>query len=265
MPTTLDLEPPPSPAPLPRGIDLPTEDGQNVESAWHLKAMWLLIASVEQHLLGRDDFVVNGNQFFYFDPAQAKNNNFRGPDFYFVRGVPREPIRRSWVVWDEGGRVPNVVIELLSPSTADEDRGPKKKVYLQDLAVKEYFCYDPDGHVLEGWRKNGRQKPTAIAPQDGRLWSEELGLFLGRWDGEHLRFHDTWPRFFDAKGNLVLIAEEAAAQQAAEAAARAQAAAARAQAATALAQAEKQAKDAALAEVARLKAELERLTTPPAP
>jgi len=233
------LEPPPT---MPRGIDLPCSDGVPLESAWHLKAMWLLIASVEQHWRGRTDFVVGGNQFFYFDPAQARNNNFLGPDFYVVKGVPHEPIRRSWVVWEEGGRVPNVIVELLSPSTAAEDRGHKRQVYLERLDVREYYCYDPDGHVLEGWRK-GKRRPVAIKPKNGRLWSEELELFLGPWDGEYMRYHDTWPRLYDADGNLSLIADEVAEQRADD---------------------ERRAKDAALAEVAKLRAELAALKNPPA-
>ena len=232
MPTTLELEPPPA---LPRGVDLPTEDGENLESAWHLKSMWLLIASVEQHWLGRDDFYTGGNQFFYFDPKQARNTKFQGPDFYVVKGVNRFPIRPSWVTWEEGWRVPNVIVELLSPSTADHDRTYKKKVYLQDLDVREYYCFDPDGDVLEGWRKNGKRKPTAIPLQDGRLWSEELELFLGTWEGVYLRDRQTWLRMFDANGNLSLIADEV----------------------------EKRDKEAALAELAKLRADLAALKTTP--
>jgi len=236
------------PVALPRGCDLPCSDGVPLESTWHLKSMWLLIASIEQHWLGRTDFFVGGNQFFYFDPKQVKNNNFQGPDFYVVKGVSRFPLRRSWVTWEEGGRVPNVIVELLSPSTAENDRVDKRRVYLEQLDVREYYCFDPDGFVLEGWRK-GRRRPVAIKPQGGRLWSEELDLFLGSWEGVYLRDRETWLRFFDADGNLSPIAEEVAAERVAAATAHAQAEAARA--------------NSAEAEVAKLRAELERLNNPP--
>ena len=143
MPALLDL-----PLPLPRGVDLPYSDGVPMETDWHVMAMWTLRESIEHHWRDRDDFYAAGNQFFYFDPAQARNANFRGPDFYVVKDIPREPLRRSWVVWEEGGRVPNVIVELLSPSTADVDRGEKRRIYLQQLDVKEYYCYDPDGPVI---------------------------------------------------------------------------------------------------------------------
>lgn len=276
MPTTLDLVPPAPPPP--RGRDLPYSDGVPLESLWHRMTGDLLLACLQWHWRGREDFFAGANQFFYFDPAQAKNNDFLGPDFYVVKGVSHEPLRRSWVTWDEGGRVPNVIVELVSESTAAEDRGEKKRVYLQQLDVKEYFCFDPNGQVLEGWRKNGRRKPTPINPTtDGRLWSEELDLFLGSWTGEVYRYRDVWLRFFDANGTLIQTLSEAEAARAQQEAARAQQEAARARQEAARAQQEttranaeaaradmeKREKDDALAELARLKAELDRLKNPP--
>jgi Uma2 family endonuclease len=257
MPTTLA-----PPVALPRGCDLPSSDGEPLESLWHRAAGDLLLACLHWHWRGRTDFFAGANQFFYFDPATARNTHFRGPDFYVVKGVSHEPIRRSWVVWEEGGRVPNVIVELLSESTADEDRGEKRRVYLEQLDVREYYCYDPDGQVLEGWRK-GKRRPVAIKPQGGRLWSEELELFVGPWDGEVLTYRDTWLRFFDAAGALVLTPAEAMDTQAQAAEARAQAQAARAQAATAQAGAEADRANTAEAEVAKLRAELDRLKNPP--
>ncbi len=255
MATTLDLAPP-APAP-PRGIDLPYSDGEPLESLWHRAAGDLLLASIHWHWRGRTDFFAGANQFFYFDPKTARNTNFRGPDFYVVTGVSHEPIRRNWVAWEEGGRVPNVVVELLSESTAEEDRVEKKRVYLEQLDVREYYCYDPDGRVLEGWRK-GKRKPTAIKPTAGQLWSEELDLSLGTWDGVCLTYHDTWLRLFDAAGELVPTPAEAADARAREAAARAREAAARAQAEATRA-------DSAEAEVAKLRAELAKLRSAPTP
>ncbi len=50
--------------------------------------------------------------FVYFSAAQLKSEDFRGPDFFAVLGVPKAE-RKSWVVWQEG-KAPDVVIELLS-------------------------------------------------------------------------------------------------------------------------------------------------------
>jgi hypothetical protein len=43
-------------------------------------------------------------------------------------------------------------------------------------------------------------KPNA----DRRLWSEELGLWVGPWRSELFGYSETWLRFFDKEGRLVL-------------------------------------------------------------
>jgi hypothetical protein len=88
-------------------LDLAEEDGIPLESAWHLGCMNLLIASVLYHQRDRTDFYVGGNMFIYFNLQQARDRDFRGPDFFLVQGgVNLHPNRRYWAVWDEGGRYP---------------------------------------------------------------------------------------------------------------------------------------------------------------
>src|SRR5438128_1925677 len=116
--------PDPDPAPLEEilpQVELIYDDGEPMVSDWYVKAMLLLISSIDQHFHDRDDFYVGGNMFIYFSEEQARNRDFRGPDFYFVWNTTRKPLRKYWVVWQEGGRVPNVVIELCSASTIKED------------------------------------------------------------------------------------------------------------------------------------------------
>jgi len=91
--------------------------------------MTLLIELVGLHLMGRKDYFVGGNMFIYFDAKQARDRNFRGPDFFFVWEASLNPPRPYWAVWDEGGKYPDVIIELTSPTTASEDYGVKKMTY----------------------------------------------------------------------------------------------------------------------------------------
>jgi Uma2 family endonuclease len=76
-----------------------------------------------------------------FPAAQIKKQDFKGPDFFAVLGVPKKE-RKSWVVWEEE-KAPDVVIELLSESTANLDKIEKKQIYQDKLRVSEYFWYDP--------------------------------------------------------------------------------------------------------------------------
>jgi Uma2 family endonuclease len=222
--------------------DLPEEDNQNVESDWHFLAMHLLVESLRHYWRDRHDFFVGGNMFVYFNVEQARNQDFRGPDFFFVGDVDRDRPRKYWVVWEEG-KSPDVALELLSPRTEKEDRTTKKDVYERRLKIAEYFLYDPDSQKLEGWRLGNRRRYQPLAADErGWLWSEQLQLWLGTWQGTYLLRTDTFPRFFDADGNLVLIASEVERQRA---------------------DAEKQRADAAESEVKRLRDLLDRSKTAP--
>lgn len=195
------------------------EDNENMDSDWHRRAMNLLIESVCYHFRDRSDFHVGGNMFIYFNEEVIRKKNFRGPDFFFVWGVPREPLRRYWVPWNEGDRYPDVIIELVSPTTAREDRGKKKEICEQIFRTHEYYCYDPDAEAIEGWRLTKKGYRPIRAEKDGRLWCEKLLLFLGKWQGTVVRRSATWLRFFDAGGQVVRTYAEAA-QEAADAATR---------------------------------------------
>lgn len=186
-------------------------DGVPLESAWHLAQINLLIDILTYWFRGRTDYYVGGNMFIYFSERQVRDRDYRGPDFFFVDGVPRQPLRPYWAVWQEGGRYPNVIIELLSPSTADEDRTTKKTLYERTFRTPEYICYDPQSQQLEGWRLGGRQRYRSISA-DGRgwLWLEELDLWLGPWTGEYQGATAVWLRFYDHEGRLALTRAEAA-------------------------------------------------------
>jgi Uma2 family endonuclease len=189
-------------------VELIEDDGEPMESDWHVKQMVLLIDCVDQHFRDRDDFYVGGNMFVYFSEEQARYRDFRGPDFFFVSDTTRNPLRHYWCVWQEGGRTPDAVIELSSPSTIDVDHGEKKRIYEKKLKVGDYFCYDPDTRQLEGWTLASKRYQPLKPNEKGWLWSEELELWLGVWNGKVGRFDDTWLRFFDRDGQLVLSENE---------------------------------------------------------
>ena len=114
--------------PPPRGEDLPYDDGVPMESELHVMQMTLLKESLELGWADRQDFYVGCNMFVYYSELQSKQNDFRGPDVFVVTNTARK-LRKSWVVWEEDGRTPDLVIELTSPSTEAVDRGKKKDIY----------------------------------------------------------------------------------------------------------------------------------------
>lgn len=168
------------PKPPPGQDSLPCDDGEPMDTPLHRLQMNVLIDSLEDAWAERSDFYVGGNMFVYFSELQIKNNDFRGPDVFVVLNCERKP-RKSWVAWEEGGKLPDVVIELLSESTANVDRNQKKQLYARVWRLPEYFLFDPESGELEGYRLNGlKGEYVRIEPEpNGDLQVATLGLTLG--------------------------------------------------------------------------------------
>ncbi len=194
-------------------------DGEPMDSGWAVECMHLLAASVLWLFRERTDFYVGGDMFIYFSPHHVMNRDFRGPDLFVVNGgVSLEPHRLAWVSWLEANRLPDVIFELTSPTTEHVDRTTKFQLYEQTWRTRNYFIYDQATKRLDGWELDSDQHYQPLTPNaKGRLWCAELSVWVGTWEGEFDRRSSTWPRFFDAQGNLVLTAEEAAVQRADEA------------------------------------------------
>lgn len=198
-----------APIVLPTGADLPYDDGEPMESPWHRDNMMLLLDSINTHWRDRTDFYAGGNMFVYFSTERVFGRDFRGPDFFVVKGVERHRPRVSWVVWDEGGKRPDLIVELLSPTTAGIDRGVKKVLYESVFRTHEYFTYDPLADRLDGWRLATGAGYEPIAPDGaGRVWSRQLDLALGTWDGTYNHTQARWLRMFDAAGTVVPTGQE---------------------------------------------------------
>jgi len=242
-------------------FELVYDDGEPLESDWHVMQHAFLRELLHQAMVeqGRADTYAGGNMFVYYSVEQArevvtKGAPFRGPDVFWVTGID-EPgrLRRAWISWLEGGRLPDLIVELLSPSTAHIDRGVKKELYARVFRTSEYYMYDPDTRKLEGfWLAGGAYQPMAPGDQ-GRLWSRQLGLFLGLWHGFREDKEADWVRLYHPDGSLVPTQGERAEAERQRAEAEHQ----RAEAERQRADAERQRADAAEAELARLRALLE--------
>jgi Uma2 family endonuclease len=174
-------------------------DEPPLESDLHLRQIILFLQSLEHLWRNRTDFYAAGNLTIYFSPENIKSRDFRGPDFFVVLGTERRP-RKSWVVWGEGGKYPNIIIEILSDSTAEVDRGLKKQLYQDVFRTPDYFWFDPDSLEFQGFHLlDGTYHPLAPNPL-GHLWSQQLGLFLG--------IYQQKLRFFTPEGKLVPSPEE---------------------------------------------------------
>jgi len=174
-----------------------------MESTLHYLQLALLVSCLDWLWKDRTDYFIGANLTIYFSRQQLRNRDFRGPDFFLVRNTSKRP-RKSWVVWEEEGKHPDLIIELLSNSTAETDKTTKKSLYQDQFRTQEYFWFSPDDLELTGFKLIGQEYQVIIPNQQGLLASEVLGLFLGIYQ-EKLRY-------FTSEGDLVPTPEEAALQ-----------------------------------------------------
>jgi Uma2 family endonuclease len=189
------------PVALPNQEQLPCDDGEPMETQRHKMQMDLLIEVLYPWLEQRDNGYVGGNMFVYYSSQQLKNQDFRGPDFFAVLDVPKGE-RKSWVVWDEG-KAPDVIIELLSESTAQQDKTIKKLIYQNQMRIPEYFWYDPFApDDWQGFQLVGGFYQALNLINDHYV-SEKLNLALVRWSGDYEGVEAVWLRWVTLDGKLL--------------------------------------------------------------
>jgi Uma2 family endonuclease len=140
-----------------------------LENHYHRLQITLLHELTYQLFKHRTDFYCGGNMFLYYDLKQAekviqfvqgqrRRAPYKGPDFFVVLGgVDGTKDRKRWVVWHEGGRYPDVIIEITSPSTKSKDTKDNLLLYSKVFRTREYYWYDEAAGELAGYRSAGRR------------------------------------------------------------------------------------------------------------
>ena len=224
----------------------PSSDGKPMaENMWQADA---IMAAADDLRLARPNALVAADILMYLQ--EGNNKNRIAPDVLVALGLGTHK-RSSYFVWKEG-KVPDWVLEVASPGTEAEDRGPKRRRYAE-IGVSEYWMFDPKGDVyppetprLHGLRLvDGEYRPldSHVAGGERMIRSEVLGLDV-RVEGELLRFRDV-ATGRDIRRRAEVEADEERAQ-------------ARAEQESARAHREAAARSAAEARVAELEAALRR-------
>ena len=99
-----------------------------------------------------------------FDVLFAEGD-YMEPDLVFVRRDRVELLSDRGV---EGA--PDLLVEVLSPSTARRDRGIKLERY-RHFGVAEYWIVDPESRTFEVWRlAEGVDQPVVLGAADHLKW-----------------------------------------------------------------------------------------------
>ncbi|MBE7383473.1 MAG: Uma2 family endonuclease [Leptolyngbya sp. SIO1E4] len=240
-------DPPRSPREtLPTMYDLPSEfpEEPGLPDEFHDLQPQLLSRTLSLADYRRDNWFTGSDLNVYYDvhhPLWHKR-----PDWFLALNVPRlydgHDLRRSYVVWQEG-QSPTVVVEFLSPRTEREDLGrfyrdsdqvkedpetvvptesaktpSKLEVYERYLRVPHYIVYSRYSQRLRYFKLVGsRYEEQSLAPNNPRLWLEDLGVGLGLWQGDFEGISGYWLRWCDEAGTWLLTDTEKAEQRAQQA------------------------------------------------
>lgn len=159
---------------MPDGKQL-LSDEPEMESSLHYMQLLILVTCLEWLWRERNDFFIGANLIIYFSRQELRNRDFRGPDFFLVKSTDKRP-RNAWVVWEEDGRYPDLIIKLLSESTATTDRNLKKSLYQDRFRTPEYFWFSPSSLEFGGFRLVGQQHEAIVPNSNGWRWSETLSI-----------------------------------------------------------------------------------------
>jgi Uma2 family endonuclease len=168
--------------PLTDEIIYPSGDGEPLaESYEHVKAIAYTLDVLTRYLAGQRATVL-ADQFLYY--AQGFPRLRVAPDVMVIFDVAPGG-RDSYKLWEEG-EVPDVIFEMTSASTQQQDQVLKKNLYEQ-LGVQEYWLFDPKGDYLPQPLMGYRLQYDAYHPI-AELKSEVLGLWMEA-DGALLNFY----------------------------------------------------------------------------
>ena len=250
-----------------RRIIYPDGDGKPMaESDPHISHIINLREILRYWLRNEKLVYVGANMFLFYKEGFPKRRV--SSDIFVAWGVSKNR-RRSYKLWIEQHE-PQVIFEITSRKTQDEDLGTKRAIYAR-IGVSEYYLFDPYGHYLNpplrGYQLAGEEyvlrevetlPPPTFNGKDNddtltgwRLISERLKLELwalptGEADMPYiLRFYDPATGKWLSDPEQAMVERELFEKQATEAEDKVKK--------------EAKARQAAEAEVLRLKAELEKL------
>lgn len=141
-----------SPAPPRPRVFYPDSDGTRIaDNTLQFEWITTIKGGVDALFRHDPDVFVAGDLLWY--PVEGSPEICAAPDAMIVFGRPKG-YRGSYQQWKEAGIPPQVVFEVTSPGNRFGEMHRKFHFY-ERYGVEEYYLYDPDHNVLEGWRREG--------------------------------------------------------------------------------------------------------------
>lgn len=202
------------------------EDDTPVDNFFSAKLQRLLVEilySSEADLTIRKPFLADANVGVFYSIHQPP----LVPDVFLSLDVEvpadfKQKKNRTYFVW-EFGKSPDIVIEIVSNKEGNE-LGTKLEKYAR-MGVTYYAVFDPLKQLGESLLQVfglsfGRYhllEIKTIEPEAEEIkslyWLEEVGIGLTLWDGIYEGKQDTWLRWCDPQGIVILTGYERAEQE----------------------------------------------------
>jgi Uma2 family endonuclease len=116
---------------------------------------------------------------------------------------------RCYLVWNFG-KPPEIVIEIVSNKVSH--KLTDKFATYEHMRVSYYVVYDPSLQISDSPLRLFELRGTHYAEM-AEPWLEQVSLGLTTWQGEFEGRDDTWLRWRDASGDLLLTGDEQAKQE----------------------------------------------------
>lgn len=193
----------------PQVEDLVTEDDTPVDSIFSEKQQRLLTESLYSSWQPESPFIALANVGLFYAlkkpplvPNVLVSLDVTLPEDIWVKR------HRSYFLW-EYGKPPEVVIEIV-PNQKGHELEHKLKEYAL-IGIPYYVVLDPEQqlspNLLHCYQLNHLGYVEMTKP-----WLPKVGLGLQLWEGLYEEREETWLRWIDSSGNLILTGAEQAQQ-----------------------------------------------------
>ena len=195
---------------LPNLDAIVTEDDTPVENIFSEKQQRLLVESLYSAWAGPGEgrpflALANVGLFYAVHQPPLVPDVLVSLDVRVPADVWARP-NRSYFIW-EYGKPPDVVIEIVSNQKGEEAER-KLRAYAQ-LGVDYYVIFDPTEQLgAEPLRVYGQHEGAYRQLAEGTLPTVRLGVVL--WQGVYEGLEQTWLRWYDQEGRLILTGAERA-------------------------------------------------------
>src|SRR5919202_1449158 len=219
------------PPPFPDHTQLPESDGTFVKNFQeHPQSLILTdsIGPILQQLHPDGQYAIGQDCGIYWRETEPPEKGAEAPDWLYVPNVPPKldgKIRRSYVLW-RGNIKPLIALGLPSGDGSQErERTPlsfspegqatkpgKFWVYERIIRIPYYGIFEINNGKLEVYHLVNGFYELLEANERGHYPIASLGVELGLWEGTYQNQTQLWLRWWDERGELLLIGDERAEQ-----------------------------------------------------